>query len=156
MKIEAGLIRQKQALGVLFSLLEEEFSALLGNSPKEVSSLEFSVQELIRQLMDEKDEIRNILEKNNVSSLTQYLEDLESGESSVIREILEDLRLLEEKCSHQAMKNNEIAKALAEQSAGLLSIFYDQVTPRQETVYSASGRWYDNGSKSTGLLRGRM
>lgn len=156
MKIEAGLIRQKQALGLLFSLLEEEFSALLDNSPQEVSSLEFSVQELIRQLMDEKDEIRYILEKNSASSLTQYLEDLDSGESSVIREILEDLRLLEEKCSHQAMKNNEVAKALAEQSAGLLSFFYEQVTPKQENVYSARGRWYDSASKSTGLLRGRL
>ncbi|RQD66616.1 MAG: hypothetical protein D5R98_02140 [Desulfonatronovibrio sp. MSAO_Bac4] len=156
MKIESGLIRQKQALGLLFSLLEEEFSALLDNLPKEVSSLEFSIQELIRQLMDEKDEIRSILEKNNASSLTQYLEDLDGGEASVIKEILEDLRLLEEKCSHQAMKNNEIAKALAEQSAGLLSIFYEQVAPRQEDVYSARGRWHDNGSKSTGLLRGRL
>lgn len=156
MNIEAGLIRQKQALGLLYSLLEEEFAALLDNSPQDVSSLEFSIQELIRQLMDEKEDLKFKLHENSFAGLADYIKGLAKGESCVINELVEDVRLMEEKCSHQAMKNNEIAAALAEQSAGLLSFFYDQVTPRQENVYSARGRWDDNGSRSTGLLRGRL
>ncbi|WP_052507414.1 flagellar export chaperone FlgN [Desulfonatronovibrio magnus] len=156
MKIEAGLIRQKQALGLLYSLLEEEFSALLENSPQQVSSIEFSIQELIRQLMDEKEAIKKILTENSFADLNEYKNSLEQGENRIISEEIEDIKVLEEQCSHQAMKNNRIASALAEQSAGMLSFFYDSVTPRQQNVYSAQGRWNDKPSKHTGLLKGRM
>lgn len=156
MKIEAELLRQNQALMVLFTLLEEEFSALAGNAASDVASLEFSIQELIRQLMDEKDAVKAILDQNSFSSLEQYIDSLDKGEAGIIREILKDLEALEEQCSIQAMKNNAMASALAEQTAGLVKFMYDQVTPREENVYGAGGRWHDNGSKSTGLLRGTL
>ncbi|MFP4455354.1 MAG: flagellar export chaperone FlgN [Desulfonatronovibrio sp.] len=156
MKIEDGLMRQKQAMGLLISLLEEEYSALANNYSREVSSLEFSIQELIRQLMDEKEAIRLILEKNSFAGLEDYIESLDQGEVLIIQEILEDLKSLEEVCSVQAAKNNVIASALAEQSAGLVKFLYDQITPREENVYSARGRWHDHGSKSTGLVRGML
>ncbi len=156
MKIETGLLRQKQAMMVLLTLLEEEFSALAGNAAGDVASLEFSIQELIRQLMDEKGAVKSMLEQNSFSSLEGYIDSLKKGEARVIREILKDLEGLEEQCSFQAMKNNAMASALADQTAGLVKFLYHQVTPREENVYGAGGRWYDNGSKSTGLLRGTL
>ncbi|MFW6005548.1 MAG: flagellar protein FlgN, partial [Desulfonatronovibrionaceae bacterium] len=63
MNMESILIRQKQALGLLQSLLDEEFEALLSGSPQTVSSLEFSIQELVRQLMDEKEFMSAEVEK---------------------------------------------------------------------------------------------
>ncbi len=154
MKIEAGLMRQKQALGILFTLLEEEFSSLAGNASEDVASLEFSIQELIRQLMDEKDAVKSMLDQNTFSSLEEYIESLDQGEAGTIQETLKDLQTMEEQCSVQAMKNNAMASALAEQTAYLVKIMYDQVTPREENVYGAGGRWHENGSRSSGLLRG--
>ncbi|WP_028575778.1 flagellar export chaperone FlgN [Desulfonatronovibrio hydrogenovorans] len=156
MTIESGLTRQKQGMAVLFSLLEEEFSALMANTPGEVASLEFSIQELVRQLMDEKEEIRSELDRNAFSKLADYIEGLKDDDALKINEILKGIRALEDKCAVQAMKNNEIARALAEQSAGMVNFFYDQLAPRDENVYSSKGRWNDSGAKSTGLLRGRL
>lgn len=154
MKMESILFRQKQALGLLQNLLEEEFEALLSGSPQTVSSLEFSVQELVRQLMDEKEFMAGELKKAGFSETAEYVDSLDQGEASALKEIIKDLQGMEEECSRQAMKNSHMAQALAEQSSGLLDMFYANVTPRKEDVYSSRGRWHEPGVKSSGLLRG--
>ncbi|MFW5730045.1 MAG: flagellar export chaperone FlgN [Desulfonatronovibrionaceae bacterium] len=154
MNMESILIRQKQALGLLQSLLDEEFEALLSGSPQTVSSLEFSIQELVRQLMDEKEFMSAEVRKAGFADTAEYIDSLDQGESSALKEIVKDLKGMEEECSRQAMKNFHMAQALAEQSSGLLNMLFANVTPRKEDVYSSRGRWHEPGVKSSGLLRG--
>ena len=52
--IHTSLIRQSKALSLLCELMEEEYAALLDRNTDSVVALEFSIQELIRQLDVEK------------------------------------------------------------------------------------------------------
>ncbi len=156
MNIYAGLMRQCKAMGVLLSLLEEEFEALANNAGQEIASVEFSIQELIRQLMDEKEALRSILRDSSYSGLADYVHVLGPQDRAAMSTILDELKAMEERCSFQAMKNRTMASALAEQNAALVKFLYDQVAPVKESVYSSKGRWNDNGSRSTGIIRGML
>ena len=52
--LHASLHRQAKALELLCQLLEEEYGILLSRRADDVAGLEFSIQELIRQLAVEK------------------------------------------------------------------------------------------------------
>ena len=52
--LHASLHRQAKALELLCRLLEEEYGILLSRRADDVAGLEFSIQELIRQLAVEK------------------------------------------------------------------------------------------------------
>ena len=51
--ISESLTRQERALALLHDLLEEEYQTLLKRDANAIASLEFSIQELIRQLAGE-------------------------------------------------------------------------------------------------------
>ena len=59
--VHTSLIRQSKALALLCELMEEEYQTLLGHNTDAVVALEFSIQELIRQLAAEKATIMKAL-----------------------------------------------------------------------------------------------
>ncbi len=60
-RILENLTRQHKALHVLKHIQEEEFSYLREFKPQSVGALEFSIQELMRQLMVERKCVRRMI-----------------------------------------------------------------------------------------------
>ncbi|MBT8763789.1 flagellar export chaperone FlgN [Desulfohalobiaceae bacterium Ax17] len=154
-KIEQSLKRQKQGLVLLRTLLQEEFSVLRGHDPKKISSLEFSIQELIRQLVDEKEALKSLLQQIGCISIKDYILELSDGEKAKIENLLGSLEENEQKCVVQAAKNAELAQALAEQTTKLTKFLYERLLPRNKDTYSARGRWQQKTARAT-LLRGTL
>ncbi|WP_291321902.1 flagellar export chaperone FlgN [Desulfonatronospira sp.] len=156
MDIMAALKRQKLALKLLLLLLQEEYSALMNNRPEKVSSLEFSLQELVRQMIREKEDLINTVQGAGFDGLGDYI----SGMDEVVRQqylqMLQELEQEEKNMALQAVKNASIAQALSHQSAMLAREFIEQATPRQPSNYSADGRRYNDFSREAGFFRGRM
>ena len=65
--ISESLTRQERALALLHDLLEEEYQTLLKRDANAIASLEFSIQELIRQLAVEKSLVIKSLAGKRVS-----------------------------------------------------------------------------------------
>ena len=59
-RILENLTRQAKALKVLLHLQEEEFAHLSEFRPQSVGALEFSIQELMRQILSERTNVRVI------------------------------------------------------------------------------------------------
>ena len=56
--IRENLARQEKAMGLLAGLLQEEFSLLREGKPQDVTGLEMSIQELIRQIAEERAQLK--------------------------------------------------------------------------------------------------
>lgn len=156
MDVRSALIRQKKAMELLLSLLKEEYEALKENQPQNASSLEFSVQELLRQMFQEKEEMVSFVQRTGFNRLSEYLSCMEESEAERCSDLIQEIQKEEDKVSAQAVKNVGIARALAEQSSNLARYFFEQTVPRQEETYSAQGTWYENANRSSRFLRGRL
>ena len=156
MDITAGLRRQKLALELLLLLLQEEYSALMNNQPDKVSSLEFSVQELVRQLTREKEEVISAVQGAGFDGLGDYISGMEPENRQKHLDLMHALQEEEKKMALQAVKNASMAQALYEQSSALAREFIEQATPRQPSNYSSNGRRYSDFSREGGLYRGRL
>jgi len=156
MDIMAGLKRQKLALKLLFLLLQEEYAALMNNQPDKVSSLEFSLQELVRQMIREKEDVINAVQEAGFEGLGDYISSLDKKSAQKHMDLMNQLQDEEKKMALQAVKNATMAKALSDQSTALAREFFQQVSPRKPDTYSADGRRYAEMSREGGFIRGRM
>ncbi len=143
-KIQERLRRQEGALEFLNELLQEEFSLLQEGKPDEVASVELSIQELLRQLAAEKEDLRVFLqtyvpESEGVRSVLQCLPD---EEAKKVFALVGNVEIKEQECAGQASMNAELVYALQEQSVQLLNYFRAAVMPREENVYSANAKMY--------------
>ncbi|CCH47992.1 flagellar export chaperone FlgN [Pseudodesulfovibrio piezophilus] len=155
--LEENLVRQNKALMLLYILLEEEFTRLMSSNPQGVSQIELSIQELMRQIASERLSLRKMI-GTLVKGATR-VRDLYLMMDDETRETFQGLvKLLEEtqqKSAVQAAKNNEMAKALFDQSKGLLKFMHDQIKPKNTGAYGSTGRF----AKSPGnarILTGRL
>jgi hypothetical protein len=129
-RILENLTRQHQALKVLNYLQEEEFAHLREFRPQSVGALEFSIQELMRQIMNERRDVRRMMALMNPAATR--LEDLAEtfGQDwEKARKLLEGIDLYEQICAKQAEKSFALAQALFEQSSGYVDFFKEQFTP---------------------------
>ena len=94
-KIRANLFRQVKGLELLHSLLEEEFTSLLERNVEEVSSLEFSIHELMRQLLVERMEIREVM---NGVKISEYAGMLPQEDGAAIMALVDELLTREQVC----------------------------------------------------------
>ena len=152
-KIQERLRRQEGALEFLNELLQEEFSLLQTGKPDEIASVELSIQELLRQLAAEKEDLRVFLQKyvpesEGVRSILQCLPDEEAKKNF---SLINRVEKKEQECSRQAGMNVELAIALQEQSLQLLNYFRAVVMPKEENVYSADAKMYSQTIGPTSL-----
>lgn len=153
--ILSDLIRQAKGTELLCQLLREEYALLRAGEPDRVAALEMSIQDLIRQLVRERETLTGRLRAADMAGLAVFLETL-SPEDRLVFETWRARIVAHEQDSGQlASVNAELAMALWKQSGVLLRHFQDQVAPRQRTTYSAKGTWQDRATTAT-LVRGRL
>ena len=151
-KIRENLNRQAKGLELLHSLLEEEFALLLERNIEEVSSIEFSVHELMRQLLAERIEIRNAM---NGVKISEYAEMLPPEDKEEIKALVDELLEREQVCSRQAGMNSTLAFGLLDQGQELLDFLYTAAVPKQADVYGANGGMQTN-KPGAALISGRL
>ena len=155
--IEENLVRQNKAMMLLLVLLEEEFSRLTQGKPQEVSRIELSIQELMRQIALERRSLRGVVgEVSPGAERVAHLYAAIDGETRrKFERLLAMLDQTEQKCAVQAAKNGELAMALFDQSKTLLNFMHNQIKPKNTNAYAASGRFAKAPSDAR-ILHGRL
>lgn len=152
-RIHESLFRQDKALCLLRDLLEEEYSILLGRDTKKVASLEFSIQELIRQLAVEKSLVIRSLAGMRVLEFAQSLPDDQKDE---ILRLFQAVDNGEQSVSRQASRNAQLSLALLDQSTNTLKALTSQVVPPQAGVYGRTGDMRHEMHPRAALISGRL
>lgn len=142
-RIHANLARQNKALDLLLTLLEEEFTLLRDRQAPEISRIEFSIQELLRQIAAERAALRVLVAaaEPGARRLAALLPGLPAGEAAALTAALRQADRAEQACAVQAEKNTIMAQALAEQSRSLLDYLHREIQPKQANTYSGRGRY---------------
>lgn len=156
-RIEEILARQERALLLLKELLGEEFSHLTERNPRAVSQLELSIQELLRQIANERGALKRAVK--SVSPIAERVRDLFASlaapERMRLTAMLESMDRTEQACAVQAAKNQELALGLHDQSKSLLDFLHKEIQPVSTDAYSAKGRYAQPAAQAS-FLRGRL
>ncbi len=150
--IQGNLTRQFKGLELLHSLLEEEFGLLQARDTDAVATLEFSIHELLRQIAVERVDLKNYMQE---TKLREYADMIPEEEGNEIKRLLHLIDALEQRCARQASHNTELSLALLDQSQSLLTYLHEQIAPRRENTYGASGR-YRTERPAAALISGRL
>jgi len=155
--VEENLVRQNKAMVLLSVLLEEEFSRLQQGAPQQVSLIELSIQELMRQIAAERFSLRRHVGSVSPGAerVAHLFASIPGEERTTLERLLGMLDQTEQKCAVQASKNGALARALFDQSKKLLTFMHDQVKPKNTTAYAASGR-FARARSDARILTGRL
>lgn len=137
-QIRGNLVRQRKALELLLSLLEEEFALLREHKTDDVVALEFSIHELLRQIAVERTAMKDIMQETKVAEYASLLDPVEGDE---IRELLQAIDDAEQSSARQASHNTRLSLALLDQSQELLDYLHEQVKPQTQMTYGARGAY---------------
>lgn len=151
--IYESLNRQDKALGLLRELLREEYEILLSRDAGSVASLEFSIQELIRQLAVEKALVMRSLGGKRVLEFSQTLPEEESARLGALFQSIDDG---EQAVSRQASRNAQLSLALLDQSTSTLHALTSQVVPPLTGVYGKHGDLRRQSRPQAALISGRL
>lgn len=154
-RILENLSRQYKALKVLVFLQEEEFAHLREFRPQSVGAVEFSIQELMRQIMNERMAVKRMMQQINPAA--RKLADLAELFGPAWTEasgLLKQIDLLEQTCAKQAEKSFTLAKALHDQSSGYMEFFRKQLTPTKQS-YGRKGV-FATAKPAPAVLRGAL
>jgi hypothetical protein len=154
--IQENLTRQIRALELLSSLLQEEFADLRDRKPQDVSVLELSIQELMRQIAVERRSLRTMIAatypgKQRVSEVAQALG---AAEAKVLSDSLAELDRAEQTCAIQADMNRQLAMGLYDQSLNLLKRLHQAIEPGKSDMYSRRGRFAKSQQPQVSMFRG--
>ncbi len=150
-----SLVRQAKGTELLCTLLREEHALLRQGQPDTVAGLEISIQDLIRQLVREREFLAERLQLAGFEKLAVFLDGLGEAERKVFETWRARVITGEQESARQATINADLAMALWKQSGSLLTHFQNRVAPRERTTYTAKGRWQDRTATAT-LVRGRL
>lgn len=156
-KIDENLNRQHKGLRRLLTLLSEEYEGLTRPDEADLASNQLAVQELLRQLAKEREELVELLprEAPEGKKLEALLKGLPRSKQESLRTLVADLGRQEKLCSKQAARNADLSMALVEQSRTLIEYMQEQVTPAGSQVYGRRG--VRNTAKPDGsLVQGRL
>ncbi len=153
----SNLYRQKQALAILEQLQDEEFGYLSKSDPQSVSQVEFSIQELLRQLAMERRELKNQIQ--SLDPALPAMRDLpglvSEPDQPQVETLLREIDRQEQTCARKAAQNSETAMALLDQNRAMLEFLSAEIKPKNGHTYSQRGTWrHPDGAGA--LLRGRM
>lgn len=152
-QILGNLTRQAKALELLEGLQREEFDLLMARKADEISALEFSVHELLRQIAVERESLRGTLQGVKIAEYAGLLAD--EDDQRMIKHVLGVIDVAEQRCARQAEKNTALSLALLDQSHDLMTHLHDQISPRHELVYGAKGG-YTTHRPPASILSGRL
>ncbi len=152
-KIYGSLSRQLKALELLKALMEEEFSLLVSNQVDQITSLEFSIHELLRQLADEKEKVIASLGGGRVMN---YSEMLPEEQKEALQKIYKEVDRAEQACARRAHMNTEVSLSLLKQGEGLLKELTKAVTPKAPKSYSRQGAYTKAARPDAVLISGRL
>lgn len=150
--IRNNLHRQFKGLELLSSLLEEEFTHLCGRDTDAVTTLEFSIHELLRQIASERLALRGSIQG---ATLLEYAGMIEEARGKDLRDLYHIIDALEQSCSRQATRNTELSLALLDQSQSLLAFLHSQIAPRQNGCYGARGQMKEARARAA-IYSGRL
>lgn len=150
-----SLIRQAKGTELLHELLREEYALLRSGQPGEVTGLEMVIQELVRQLVREREFLIRRLHLVGQGRLANFLEGLESEQRHIFETWRARVVAHEQESARQTTINSKLAMALWEQSGNLLRHFQGQVVPKERNTYTAKGTWGNRAAGAT-VVRGRL
>ncbi len=150
--IRDNLTRQARGLELLESLLHEEFEHLKKRDTDSIGSLEFSMHELLRQLADERTDLKKSMHGTKIKEYAGLLPEEDGAE--VLR-LFECIDTAEQRCARQASLNTELSLALLDQSHNLMAFLHDQIAPKPQLVYGAKGR-FAAPRPTAALINGRL
>ena len=149
-----SLSRQHKALQLLEELLQEEYCVLQQRDTNAIANLEFSIQELIRQLASEKAAVVAELAGTKVLDYASMLPE-EQGEA--LRAIFQKVDDAEQLTSRQASRNAQFSLALLDQSSRNLIALTSNVVPGRLETYSRYGEMNKrNRHPQAAILSGRL
>lgn len=156
-RIADSLHRQMKGFELLKSLLEEEFDLLRGKNSQLVTQIEFSIQELMHQLMIERS---LLVKKLQGKRLRQYIaafpDTPQAHEDAALLDALIDvIDRLEQDCARLAENNKVLVLALMDQSQALVDYLYKQVVPKEKGAYSPHGK-YASRRPEAALIKGKF
>lgn len=151
--IHDSLNRQDKALALLRELLEEEYGILLSRDTNGVVSLEFCIQELIRQIAVEKSLVIRLL---NGQRAMEYAKSLPAELNEDFTKLFKSVDDGEQGVSRQASRNAQLSLALLDQSTRNLQALTSQVTPPLTGVYSRTGDMMHSRHPQAALISGRL
>lgn len=156
--IQENLTRQLRALELLSSLLEEEFAHLRDRKPHDVSALEISIQELMRQLAAERRSLRRSIGawRPGMARVREVMMTLDPAESRRLGELLQALDRAEQSCAMQADMNRQLVMGLYDQSMKLLKHLQQAIEPGRADVYSRRGCYAKTRQAQASVFRGRL
>ncbi len=152
-KISSSLVRQEKALILLKTLMKEEFELLLENKVDEISPIEFSIHELLRQIANEKEDTIKNLGGGKVLDFAQMLPD---DQRVTLEKNYRAVDLAEQQCAKQATLNSEVSLALLRQSDQLVKELTQAVTPKVQASYGNKGTYNKAVKSDAVLISGRL
>jgi hypothetical protein len=150
--IHGNLIRQFKGLELLGSLLEEEFELLRQRDTDSIATLEFSIHELLRQIAQERMNLKDTLQTTTLKDFAGILPEEQGVEVLRLYHLID---ALEQSCSRQATYPTELSLALLDQSQSLLVQLHRQISPRLPNRYGAEGRMVTD-RPSAAIYSGRL
>ena len=154
-RILENLSRQLHALKVLALLQEEEFAHLTEFRPQAVGALEFSIQELMRQLTVERLDMKAMMETlDPAASRLRDLAEVFGRDWERMRAILDEMGALEQQCAKQAEKSRMMACALEEQTGAYLDFFKERLVPVKQ-AYGPRGV-FSKAKPAPAMMRGAL
>lgn len=150
--IHDNLHRQFKALGVLESLLDEEFMLLQNRDAEGITSLEFSIHELLRQIARERITLKDSMQGTR---LLEYASMLQEEEGEAVRRLYYLIDSLEQRCARNAGRNAELSLALYDQGQALLEFLHEKINPLCTDVYGAGGK-LSQARPTAALISGRL
>lgn len=151
--IHESLARQDKALALLHDLLEEEYGILRSRNTDGVAALEFSIQELIRQIAVEKTLVIRTLAGQRVS---EYAAGLPEEQGGALLTLFASVDAGEQQVSRQASRNAQLSLALLDQSTRTLQTLTSQAAPPRAGVYGRRGGMRHEMHPQAALISGRL
>lgn len=152
-EICGSLFRQHKGLLLLADLLEEEYGYLRQRDTDHVAALEFSLQELIRQLAVEKS---MVIRRLGGAKLLEYAAGLTEEDALALRELYVTVDIGEQSAARQASRNAELSLALLDQSTRNLKALAGQIIPSTGDTYCRRGGMQQASHPQAALISGRL
>lgn len=152
--IRDSLDRQEKGLGLLSSLLDEEFDLLRERKTQDIMVLELSIHELLRQLAAEKNMVKRHVGGGRVRDYAEMLAD--EDQQAELRALMEFVDRKEQICSRRASQNADLSLALLDQSKALLNFLHTSVQPQRPTSYGRTGAYNRQPRPDAAIISGRL
>lgn len=155
-QILANLRRQLGAVTLLESLLAEEFSHLSTRQPASVASVEFSIQELLRQITAERHSLHGLYAALDPKArrLADLAGQLDPQTREAAQGLYDAIEKTEQRAAKQASRNYAMALGLYDVTKSSLDNLQKLMTPKKG-VYGARGRMA-SATPPPGMISGRL